>query len=508
VNDELLIDDWADQGVDENYDTIDLVAGNIYNIVMEYNDSSGPAIAELRWSSPSMSKQLIPQTALSPPVRAGSQNPSNGATDVTITPVLKWRAGDYASSHEVYFGTDADTVNNATEASPEYQGSRELGSETFAPGELLSNSTYYWRIDEVNDANPESPWTGNVLGFTTGDFLIVDDFESYNDLNEDETASKRIYLTWLDGYDNPTVNGSIVGHPTAPFAEKGIVRTGSQSMPYFYDNNNKYSEAQLTLSPAQDWTRLGVTVLSLSFLGNSSNSVEPMYVKINGKKVLYDGDASDITLPRWNLWNIDLASVGINLQNVTSLIIGFGNDTNPTAGGSGTVYFDDIRLHQSIPVVAASSEEIWIEAEDADTITAPMEIYTDMADASGGKYIGTTDDVGNSSGSPPFPDGTASYTFTVEGGTYMLSCRIIIPSGDSFWLRIPGATTQTTNHPSGWIRWSDPPNSDSWYWDDVFSAEDDGETVLFTMDPGTYTLEVGYREDAALMDTILISKVE
>jgi len=90
----------------------------------------------------------------------------------------------------------------------------------------------------------------------------------------------------------------------------------------------------------------------------------------------------------------------------------------------------------------------------------------------------------------------------------MLSCRIIIPNGDSFWFRIQGATTQTTNHPSGWIRWSDPPNSDSWYWEDVFSAEDSGETVLFTMDPGTYTLEVGYRENAALMDTILISKVE
>jgi hypothetical protein len=408
----------------------------------------------------------------------------------------------------VYFGSDEDAVNNANQASPEYKGSQELGSENFAPGELLSNLIYYWRIDEVNDTNPESPWTGNVSSFTTGDFLIVDDFESYNDLETDDPESNRIFLTWLDGFDNPTTNGSVVGYATAPFAEQGIVRTGSQSMPYFFDNNMKYSEAQLTLSPAQDWTRQDVTVLSLSFLGNAGNSVEPMYVKINGNKVLYDGDASDITRPRWNLWNIDLASVGINLQNITTLIIGFGNDTNPTAGGSGTVYFDDIRLHQVIPVVAASSEEIWIEAEDADTITAPMEIYTDMADASGGKYIGTTDDVGNSSGNPPSPDGTASYTFTVEGGTYILSCRIIIPNGDSFWFRIQGANTQTTNHSSGWIRWSDPPNSESWYWDDVFSAEDAGETVLFTMDPGTYTLEVGYREDAALMDTILISKVE
>jgi len=508
VDGQQLVDDWTDQGTSENYGTIDLVAGNVYTLVMEYNDSSGGAVAELRWSSPSIPKQLIPQAALSPPVRAGSQNPDNGATDVTMTPVLTWRAGDYASSHDVYFGTEADVVQNATTASPEYKGSNELGSESFAPGDLLWDSTYYWRIDEVNNANPDSPWSGNVLSFTTGDFIAVDDFESYNDLEPDDADSNRIYMTWIDGYDNPSVNGSIIGYATAPFAEKGVVRTGSQSMPYFYDNNMKYSEAQRTFSPAQDWTQQGVTVLSISFLGDAGNSLEPMYVKINGKKVSYNGDAIDITRPRWNLWNIDLASVGVNLQNITSLIIGFGNDTNPTAGGSGIVYFDDIRLHRSAPVVVTASEEIWIEAEDADTITAPLEIYTNLANASGGKHIGTTDDVGDSSGNPPAPDGTATYTFTVAGGTYKLSCRIIIPDGDSFWFRIEGAATQTVNHSSGWIRWSDPADSDVWYWNDVFSAEDDGETVLFTMDPGTYTLEVGYREDAALMDTILISKVE
>jgi hypothetical protein len=512
VDGQQLVDDWTDQGTSENYGTIDLVAGNVYTLVMEYNDSSGAAVAELQWSSPSVPKQLIPQAALSPPVRAGSQNPSNGTADVTITPVLTWRAGDYASSHDVYFGSDADTVNNATTSSPEFQGSQETGSESFVPGELLSDSTYYWRIDEVNDVNPNSPWKGNVLSFTTGDFLIVDDFESYNDINEGEPGSNRIYLTWLDGYDNPAINGSIVGNATAPFAEQGIVRTGSQSMPYFYDNNMKYSEAQLTLSPAQDWTRLGVTVLSLSFLGNAGNSVEPMYVKINGKKVLYNGDVSDITLPRWNLWNIDLASVGVNLQNITSLIIGFGNDTNPTAGDSGTVYFDDIRLHQAIPAVTAPSEEIWIEAEDADTITAPMEIYTDMADASGGKYIGTTDDVGNSSDSPP-PDGIATYNFTVQGGTYKISCRIIIPNGDSFWVRIPGAANLTPgedpdNPGTGWVRWSDPPDSDDWYWHDVFSGDHDQEVANWTLPAGSYTLEIARREDAALIDTILISKVE
>jgi len=503
VDGQQLIDDWENQSATENSGTIDLVAGQVYGIVMEYYEDGGGAVAELRWESPSTPKQLIPQAALSPPVKAGSPNPANGATDVTMAPILKWNRGDYAASHDVYFGTDEEAVKNATTASPEYKGSRAPGSESFVPGELPWEATYYWRVDEVNNVNPDSPWTGSVWSFTTGDFLVVDDFEDYNDYEPD-----RIFDAWIDGYGVET-NGSMAGYADSPFAETNIVHGGSQSMPYFYDNNLKYSEAELTLSPPQDWTRQGVTVLSIMFLGDSSNTVEQMYVKVNGVKVLYDGDVFDITRPRWTRWSIDLASFGVSLRNVTKLSIGFGDEANLTPGGSGVVYFDDIRLYRSAPPeVAVSSEEIWFEAEAADTITAPLQVYTEMAGASGGKYIGTTDDVGNSSSNPPAPDGTARYTFTVAGGTYKISGRVIIPDGDSFWVRIEGATTQTTNHSSGWVRWSDPNDTDVWRWEDVFSAEDDGETVLFTMEPGTYILEIGYREDGALLDAIVISKID
>ncbi len=503
VDGQELVDDWENQSTTENSGTIDLVAGQVYSIVMEYFADDGDAVAELSWASPSTPRQLIPQAALSPLVRAGSPNPANGAPDVTMEPVLKWKSGYYAASHEVYFGTDEDAIKNATTASPEYKGSRAPGSESHDPGMLDWDTTYYWRVDEVNNVNPDSPWVGSAWSFTTGDFLVVDNFEDYNNYPPDE-----IFSTWIDGYGT-TTNGALIAHDDPPFAETMVVHGGMQSMAYRYDNNLKYSEAELPLSPAQDWTRQGVTVLSLMFLGDLSNTVEQMYVKVNGVKVLYDGDPLDITRPRWTQWSIDLASLGVNLRSVSRLSIGFGDEANLTPGGSGVVYFDDIRLYRSVPPeVVVSSEEIWLEAEAADTITAPFQIYTELGGASGGKYIGTTDDVGDSGGNPPFPDGTASYTFTVAGGTYKISCRIIIPNGDSFWVRIPGATTQTTNHSSGWVRWSDPSDSDIWYWEDVFSAEDDGDTVLFTMDPGTYTLEIGYREDAALMDTILISKID
>ena len=431
------------------------------------------------------------------PVYAREPSPDSGTTDVSIGTIdepvdvtLGFRAGREADKHDVYFSSDwqavADgnaPVTTVTEAS-------------YGPLSLDLDTTYYWKINEVNEAETPATWQSDIWNFTTPEFFVVDDFEDYNDYPPDE-----IFSTWIDGYYDQA-NGALAANTEPPFAETATVHGGKQAMPFFYDNTGAaaYSEAERTFALPRNWTEAGVQTLVLHILGDPNNAVEQMYVKLNGSKVVYDGDAADITQAWWHQWNIDLESFGVDLQNVTKLSIGFGDETSTTPGGSGKVLFDNIRLYRSVlgPTVG-----IWIEAEAADSITSPMEIYDDLR-ASRGQCIGTTDDVGNSSDNPP-PDGIATYTFTVEGGTYKVSCRIIIPSGDSFWVRIPGATTQTTNHSSGWVRWSDPDDSDNWYWADVFSAEDDDETVLFTLPAGTHTLEIARREDGALLDAILIT---
>lgn len=273
VNGKQLVDSWETVPIYpiEHSGTIDLVAGNTYSIVMEYFESTANAIAELRWESPSTPKQLIPQAALALPIKAGSSNPRNGATGVTHTPVLKWGAGDYAVSHEVYFGTDEEAVKNATTASPEYKGTKALGDESYDPGKLGWASTYYWRIDEVNSVNPDSPWIGSLWSFTTANFLTIDDFEDYNDFEPD-----RIFDTWIDGWGIPT-NGATVGYPDPDFnagehfVETNIVHSGSQSMPYFFDNSVGNSEATMTLTYPRDWTEEGVTELSLWFRGHPAS---------------------------------------------------------------------------------------------------------------------------------------------------------------------------------------------------------------------------------------------
>jgi len=266
-------------------------------------------------------------------------NPANGAVDVTQTPTLTWTPG-FGASHEIYFGTNASSL--------EIKGSGNLGSESYDPGQLEWNTTYYWRVDEANNTNADSPWTGPLWSFTTANFLIIDDMESYNDINEGEPGSNRIYLAWVDGFDNPSINGSVVGHANAPFAEQIIVHGGLQSMPMAYDNAVGKSEATLTLTSNRDWTVKGVNTLTIWFRGETANAAENLYVALNGNAVVNHDNPDAALINNWIQWNINLTRFvdqGVNLANVNSITLGLGNRANPVAGGSGMMYFDDIRLY-------------------------------------------------------------------------------------------------------------------------------------------------------------------
>jgi len=273
----LLVDNWIDRSATENNGTIDLIAGNTYSLVMEYYDNTAGAVAELSWSSPRTPKQIIPQAALTLPVKASSPSPRGGSVDVSQATDISWGPGDNAASHEVYFGTDEEAVRNATNASPEYKGSKALGNESYDPGKLEWEATYYWRIDEINTGNPDSPWAGNVWSFTTAGFLIVENFERY------DAGENQIWYSWHDGlgYGTPGVEpyfagngtGAAVGDETTPsFTEETIVHGNSrQSMPLVYNNNKQgysnYSETELALTGLRDWTDGNVANLTLWFRG-------------------------------------------------------------------------------------------------------------------------------------------------------------------------------------------------------------------------------------------------
>jgi hypothetical protein len=282
--------------------------------------------------------------------------PDNGAVDVNQTLILSWIPGIYSDSYQVYFGTDKNAVKNADSSSPQYKDSGDLGFESYDPGKLSMNTTYYWRIDEFNNTNPDSLWIGPVWRFTTANFLIVDDFEAYNDLDESEPESNRLYLTWIDGFDSPMINGSVVGsYPLDPPWHCCVVHSGSGSMWYSYNNGVGVSEATVNidnLAISRDWTEEEAKVLSLWFYGNPGNDPEPMYFALNGSAVVYYDNSIEVMLDTWLEWRIDLqefADQGVNLTNINTISIGFGDKSNPVAGGRGEMRFDDIRLYRSAP---------------------------------------------------------------------------------------------------------------------------------------------------------------
>ncbi len=424
------------------------------------------------------------------PVWAREPNPADGATGVGPNVVLGFREGREAAEHNVYLSTDEQAV---------IDGNAPVTTVTetiYDAGPLDLGKTYYWRVDGINETQTPTTWQGDIWNFTTPDYLIVDNFEDYNDYPPNE-----IWTTWVDGYGVST-NGAMAGNADPPFAETTIVHGGEQSMPLSYENNFKYSEAKWTLSTPQDWTKNGVKTLVINFYGNPDNTVEQMYVKLNGSKVVYNGDPADIAKPQWTQWSIDLASLGVDLTNVTTLAIGFGDEANLTPGGSGVVCFDDIRLYRLVPEPPL---EIWFEAEAADSITLPMQIY-DSQLASGGQYIGTDEGSGDDTEAPPVY-GVATYNFTVPEGTYKVLLHVIVIGGsDSFWVRIPGAAYDPgTYRSTGWVKFNVIDKGDDWHWDEVHSNSHGNEIVKFTLSAGEHTLEIANRDAGTLLDAILIT---
>jgi hypothetical protein len=219
-----------------------------------------------------MNAEQIRQAMRGDPMLAWGSHPANGAiVDVLTATPLTWSAGEQAVKHDVYLSGDAAAVAAAdtSDTSGIYRGRQNATDFTPTP-DVEGGKAYAWRIDEVNADGSLS--RGRVWNFTVADYLIVDDFESYND---EENQGTRIYETWIDGYVDSS-SGSTVGNLLPPFAEQRIVHSGKQSMPMDYNNINSpwYSEAVRTWSTPQNWTFGGVDALVLYFRGEAVSFVD------------------------------------------------------------------------------------------------------------------------------------------------------------------------------------------------------------------------------------------
>jgi hypothetical protein len=266
-------------------------------------------------------------------------NPSDGATDASPAPVLTWLPGQTVIKHHLYFGDSSSAVTQGAAGTDK----GELADPNFTPGVLESLATYYWRVDELVVGGTVR--AGPVWKFTT--CLSVDDFEGYTD---DLNAKTTIFDTWIDGLTNGLSN-SVVGNPTAPFAEQKIVHGGLQSMPMDYNNVKTpfYSEAEREFSPVQDWTANNADTLVLYVRGRAGNAAAQLYVAVEDSTkrigVVAYPDTAITGLTKWTPWKVPLSSfAGVNLAKVKKMYIGVGDRKTPVAGGAGRLYVDDIQV--------------------------------------------------------------------------------------------------------------------------------------------------------------------
>jgi len=345
---------------DDNYATSRMIS--IGAMGWNSDEYFNGTIDDVRIYNRTLTQDEIKQVMRGDPLLAWSPKPSNGSiVYIRDATPLSWSPGDNASQHDVYFGIDKDAVADAdTSDTTGIYRSRQSGtSYTPLEGVEWGGGPYYWRIDEYNTDGTIS--TGRTWSFSVANYLTVDDFEDY------DVGNNEIWWAWIDGLgysSHPTLpahpgngTGSMVGdETTGSYMEETIVHGGGKSMPLFYDNNQqgklRYSEVEKTLSSQRDWTEEGVGVLSIWFYGVASNAAEPLYVALNGSAVVTHDNPNSAQIETWTEWPINLqafADQGVNLANVNTIAIGLGNKKNPAAGGSGTMYFDDIRLYRPAP---------------------------------------------------------------------------------------------------------------------------------------------------------------
>ena len=132
--------------------------------------------------------------------KASGPDPRDGALHEDTWVTLSWRPGAFAVSHDVYLGDNFDDVNDgAGDTFRGNQGATYLvaGFPGFPyPDGLVPGTTYYWRIDEVNEADPNSPWTGDVWSFS------IPPKKAYNPDPADgaEFVDLEVTLNWTAGY--------------------------------------------------------------------------------------------------------------------------------------------------------------------------------------------------------------------------------------------------------------------------------------------------------------------
>ena len=139
------------------------------------------------------------------PGAASIVGPADGSNNISIATDLSWTAGSDATSHEVLFGTDQGNLASTTQS-----------STSFDPGTLTVGTTYYWQINEINEAGTT---TGALWSFTTQSAVFP---------NDAVFVSQSVPASMTPG-QTVSVSLTMKNIGTNTWTESGLTKLGSQN---------------------------------------------------------------------------------------------------------------------------------------------------------------------------------------------------------------------------------------------------------------------------------------
>jgi len=282
VNGVQLVNDWMDQGATEKSGSITLVAGQKYDIIVEYYENAGEAVAKLYWSSPSTPRAIIPASQLFPadlaavpvPVCVANITPANGTTvtDQT-TATLSWAAAAIATSYDVYLWTGASAP-----ATPIAAG---ISSTTYNVTGLTAATSYNWYVVPKNAGGAAIGCLTNTTIFNTA--LLANGHGLQAVYYNNATLTEAGVLTRTD----TTINNDFVYVSPAP----GIVNLENYSVRWSGQVQPMFSETYTFYANTDDGVRLWVNGVQLI-----NNWVNQGATEMSGTITLTAGQKYDIVM--------------------------------------------------------------------------------------------------------------------------------------------------------------------------------------------------------------------
>ncbi len=255
INGQKIIDAWADQAPTTYWASVSMNAQQLYNIEFQYYQHGGGAEADLAWSSPSTTNQIIPESQLypftNPPPVVTLNNPTNGAA--------------YTGSASVTFEATADALSNVIQMVTFYTNGVPLGSISnspytltatgLAPGNYLLTATATDGSGLMSTSAPASiainPGNGLPYGLTTrvptpAFFNMPPQFGGGVPARLSETG------VFADTPNMVPAPGLIPYAPNVPLWSDGALKTRWLGLPY--NGGLDTSDQQIGFSPTGQWT--------------------------------------------------------------------------------------------------------------------------------------------------------------------------------------------------------------------------------------------------------------